>query len=153
MPKFNRRGFLQFLGAAAAAPLLPSLPVRAAGGAAGFSTSKALWAGIHANAGSVPRFVKVAQRMGLSNRAIEGVSARSVGVRIALAAQPRPLTRAVPHPVRVATRPDGGTAPREIARRFERLLSSDAEKATSPAQSDDRDQNHADPPRDPDEQT
>lgn len=83
MPQFNRRGFLQLLGAASAAPLLPALPARA--GVAGMSTSKALWAGIYAKSGSVSEFVGVARGLGLSNAAVQGVSARSVGVRVAVA--------------------------------------------------------------------
>lgn len=84
MPNFNRRGFLQLIGAAAATPLLPALPGRAA--VAGASHSKALWAGIYAKSGSVPQFLAVARGMGLSDAAIRGVGARSVGVRVSVAA-------------------------------------------------------------------
>jgi len=86
MATFNRRGFLQILGAAGAAPFLPALPGRAVAGARGVSTSKALWAGIYAKSGSVPQFLKVARGMGLSDAAIRGVGARSVGVRVSVAA-------------------------------------------------------------------
>jgi hypothetical protein len=93
MPSFNRRGFLQLLGAAGLTPLLPSLPARAVATSASASTSKALWAGIYANSGSVPKFLSVARNMGLSNSAIQGVSARSVGVRVALTAATNPITK------------------------------------------------------------
>jgi hypothetical protein len=86
MPSFSRRGFLQFLSAASAAPFLPALPVRAAAAGAGASTSKALWAGIYAKSGSAPKFAGIARNMGLSNAAVQGVGARSVGVRLAATA-------------------------------------------------------------------
>ncbi len=86
MPSFNRRGFLQLISTAAVTPFLPAMPTRAVAATASGSTSKALWAGIYAKSGSASKFVGVARNMGLSNAAIQGVSARSVGVRIALAA-------------------------------------------------------------------
>ena len=66
--------------------MLPALPVRAASRVAGGSASKALWAGIYAKAGSGPKFVGVARGMGLSNAAIRGVGARSIGVHVAVSA-------------------------------------------------------------------
>ncbi|MEP1585777.1 MAG: twin-arginine translocation signal domain-containing protein [Tateyamaria sp.] len=90
MPNFNRRGFLQFLSAAGVAPLLPGLPTPAVGAVNG-SVSKALWAGIYAKSGSAAKFVGVARNMGLSSAAIQGVGARSVGVRVALAAASNPM--------------------------------------------------------------
>lgn len=90
MPSFDRRKFMQLLGAASVAPFAPAMPVRAARASA--SLSKALWAGIYAKSGSAENFVHVARGMGLSNSAIQGVSARSVGARIAFGA----ATQSVP---------------------------------------------------------
>lgn len=97
MPQLSRRSFLQFLGATGLAPVLPMVPAPATaavanasnlaatgGGAA--SASRALWASLYANSGSTAEFVGVARNLGLSNSAIQGVSARSIGVRVALAA-------------------------------------------------------------------
>lgn len=92
MPSFNRRGFLQILGAASIAPLIPTVPMRAAATGAVPSTSKALWAGLYSNAGSTSKFVGIAKGKGLSNAAIQGVSARSIGVKIALASAPKALS-------------------------------------------------------------
>ena len=92
MPNFNRRGFLYLLSAAGVAPLMPALPARAAAATASGSVSKALWASIYAKSGSASKFVGVARNMGLSNAAIQGVSARSVGVRVAVAAAANPIT-------------------------------------------------------------
>lgn len=86
MPGFHRRGFLQLISAAAVTPFLPAMPTRSVAATASASTSKALWSGIYAKSGSASKFVGVARNMGLSNAAIQGVSARSVGVRVALAA-------------------------------------------------------------------
>ena len=94
MPSFNRRGFLQLLGVAGVAPLIPALPARAAATGGSVSTSKALWASLHATAGSTGKFVNLAKGMGLSNATIQGVSARSIGVKIALATAPNALTKA-----------------------------------------------------------
>ena len=85
MPSLSRRGFLQVVGFTSLAPFLPSMPVRTAAASGGMSASKALWAGLYANAGSTTEFVGLAKNMGLSNKAIQGVSARSIGVRVALA--------------------------------------------------------------------
>ena len=63
--------------------MLPAPPIRTASTAAGASVSKALWAGIYANSGSAAKFANVAQGMGLSQPAVQGVAARSVGVKIA----------------------------------------------------------------------
>lgn len=82
MPSLSRRGFLQFAGAASVTPLLPAIPSNAVAAPAGASVSQALWKGIYAKAGSAPKFVGVAQGMGLSGRAIQGVSARSIGVKL-----------------------------------------------------------------------
>jgi len=92
LSNINRRGFLQVVGAAGLAPFLPAMstPTAVAGG--GASASKALWASLYANSGSVSEFVAVAKNMGLSNTAIQGVSARSIGVRVALAASTETLT-------------------------------------------------------------
>ncbi len=91
MPNLDRRGFLNLLGAASVTPLLPALPARAVAARAPLSASKALWAGIYGKSGSVPEFLKVARGMGLSNSAIQGVSARSIGVKVAVAAA-QPVT-------------------------------------------------------------
>ncbi|MEO9517804.1 MAG: hypothetical protein ABJH45_09605 [Paracoccaceae bacterium] len=93
MPDFNRRGFLQLAGAAGITPLLPALPMRAVAATTSASTSKALWAGIYTKSGSVPKFVEAARGMGLSNTAIQGVSARSAGIKIALSTATSPITR------------------------------------------------------------
>ena len=94
MPNLDRRGFLRLSGAAGLVPFLPSVPARAVAATTNVPTSKALWAGIYAKSGSVPRFASVAGNMGLSNAAIQGVAARSVGVKIALSAAVNPITRA-----------------------------------------------------------
>ena len=91
MPSFNRRGFLQLLSAAGAAPLMPALPAGAVSASAKTSVSKALWSGIYAKSGSATKFVSVARNMGLPSSAIQGVSARSVGVRIAVVAAANPI--------------------------------------------------------------
>jgi hypothetical protein len=87
VPSLNRRSFLQAVGAVGLTPLLPSIAGSGAGVAKGsVSASKALWASLYANSGSTAEFVGVARNIGLSNSAIQGVSARSVGVRLAVAA-------------------------------------------------------------------
>lgn len=92
MPKIGRRSFLKYSAAAAASPLLPALPAREAiAGQSGMSASKALWASLYANSGTASNFVKTAQSMGLSNSAIQGVSARSIGVKLALSTQTNQL--------------------------------------------------------------
>lgn len=128
MPNFNRRGFLQLLGAAGVAPLLPALPTRAMATTAGGSISKALWAGIYAKSGSVPKFAGVAQSMGLSNAAIQGVSARSVGVRVVLAAATNPIARtAVTGKATMRANASSQSEPWNAARNILR----DVERATS----------------------
>lgn len=82
MPDMNRRSFFQVLGAASLAPFLPALPAQPAAAASGASVSKALWSGIYAKSGSASGFVHTARGMGLPATAIEGVSAKSVGVRV-----------------------------------------------------------------------
>lgn len=131
MPSFNRRGFLQLLGAAGVTPLLPALPARAAVTTAGFSTSKALWAGIHAKSGSVSKFVSVARNMGLSGSAIQGVGTRSIGVRVAAAAVANPLPNVASAgkaslPSAVSSPTERLKAARNILRDFERGLTSEA---------------------------
>jgi len=101
MPSFNRRGFLQFLSAAGVAPFLPSMPVRAAAATAGASTSKALWAGIYAKSGSAAKFAGAARNMGLSSAAIQGVGARSVGVRLVAAGASNAVSQAAGRTPRV----------------------------------------------------
>lgn len=86
MTTLNRRTFIQFLGGAALSPYLPTLPAAAVSNGASASTSKALWASLYANSASSTEFVSVARTMGLSNSAIQGVGARTIGVRLALAA-------------------------------------------------------------------
>jgi len=97
MPHLNRRRFLHLLSAAGMAPLLPALAPNAVASAAHASTSKALWAGLYANSGSASKFVRVARNMGLSNATIQGVGARSVGVKLAVSAAmhapPQPTSR------------------------------------------------------------
>lgn len=129
MPNFNRRGFLQVLSAAGMAPLLPSLAGRAAT-ASGVSHSKALWAGIYAKSGSASKFVGTARGMGLSTGAIQGIGARSVGVRIALAAATKPIARgaianqgALPQPTSSSRRLD---ATRDVLRDLKRVLTDEA---------------------------
>jgi len=116
MPTFNRRGFLQILGAAGAAPLLPALPGRAVAGASGVSASKALWAGIYAKSGSVPQFLNVARGMGLPDAAIRGVGARSVGVRVSAAAIGRSVSGG--SGVQAASSGEGLRGARELVRDF-----------------------------------
>jgi hypothetical protein len=94
LPEFNRRGFFQLLAAVGATTLVPALPARAVVTGGGASVSKMLWAGLYAHSGSAPKFVGVAKGMGLSYAAIQGVSARSVGVRVAAAAATERLTAA-----------------------------------------------------------
>lgn len=91
MPRFNRRGFLQLASAAGVAPLLPALPSAVAAKAVGSSHAKALWAGIHAKSGSAAKFGTVARNMGLSNAAIQGVSAKSICVRVVIASTTNPV--------------------------------------------------------------
>ena len=93
MPSFNRRGFLQLASAAGVAPLLPALPAPAVAATAKGSISKALWASLYAHSGSASKFVNVAQNMGLPNAAIQGVSARSIGVKVAMSAAAPTLQR------------------------------------------------------------
>lgn len=73
-------------GATALAPFIPGFAAKTAASKGGLSASKALWSGIYANSGSMNEFVGVARTMGLSNSAIQGVGARSIGIRVALAA-------------------------------------------------------------------
>ena len=103
----NRRSFLQVLGAASLAPILPALPARAAVASGGASASKALWASLYANSGSMSEFMGVARNMGLSNTAIQGVSARSIGARAVLAASKEKLTSASMKTVRPSLSPSG----------------------------------------------
>lgn len=94
---------------------MPALPGRAVAGASGVSASKALWAGIYAKSGSVPQFLSVARGMGLSDAAIRGVGARSVGVRVSVAAAAKTAHR-------VSGMGDTGPSAREIVRGIERVL-------------------------------
>lgn len=92
----KRRRFLQVLAAFGAAPLLPALPAMPASAAtsgtvSASAASKALWAGLHANAASSSKFVSIARTMGLSNTAIQGVAARTVGVRLPISALARKI--------------------------------------------------------------
>ena len=92
MPDLNRRSFLQIAGAAGVSPLFPGMVGSGAGVAkSSVSTSKALWASLYSNSGSVTEFVGFAKNMGLSNTAIQSVSARSLGIRVALAASTEKL--------------------------------------------------------------
>jgi hypothetical protein len=77
MPKFNRRHFLQILGAAGLAPALPALraPAAVSGGA---THAQMMWASMYARSGSAAKFASTAQTMGLSD-----VVARNVYARIA----------------------------------------------------------------------
>ena len=93
MPSFNRRGFLQLASAAGVAPLLPALSAPAVAATAKGSISKALWTSLYAHSGSASKFVNVAQNMGLPNAAIQGVSARSIGVKVAMSAAAPTLQR------------------------------------------------------------
>jgi len=120
LPSFNRRGFLQLLGAAGVAPLVPAIPARAAALGGGISTSKALWASLHANAGSTGKFVILAKGMGLSNATIQGVSARSIGVKIALATAPNALTKTGTPKLGMPTVPKG--KPLKIVQNIKRAL-------------------------------
>lgn len=89
MVDVNRRGFLQILGATSVAPILPANAVKAA--AAPTSTSKALWASLYAKASSKAEFIGLSRNLGLSNAAIQGVSARSIGVRVMASAITNPV--------------------------------------------------------------
>ncbi len=129
MPDFSRRGFFQLLGAASVAPLLPIAPRAAvAGGSA--SASKALWASLYANSGSKAKFVHIAKGMGLSNSAIQGVSARTIGVRIALASAAEASIKVSAPPLRrpLAPRPARAQVHRKINTLVERVLSDDDDK-------------------------
>lgn len=124
MPQFNRRGFLQLAGAASLAPVLPTLPARAAAASATISPAKALWAGIYAKAGSTGQFVEAARGLGLSQSAISGVSARTLGVRVAVRAvaqtMPPAHTTSLPAPMRA--KPAALKRPCDVLRRIERVL-------------------------------
>lgn len=97
MPDMNRRSFMQLFGAAGLTPMAPLAPLvqpapaRAALGASGSATSKALWTSLYAKAGSQAEFIGMSRNMGLSNAAIQGVSARSIGVRVAASTLTQPL--------------------------------------------------------------
>lgn len=141
MPSFNRRGFMQLMSAAVATPLLPSLPARAVAATASASTSKALWAGIYAKSGSVPKFLNVARNMGLSNAAIQGVSARSVGVRVAISAATSPISRiagtgqaTLPSPI--SSQAEQLKASRDIVHDIERALSIETDEAAATVDQD-----------------
>ena len=84
MPDFTRRSILGMIGASSLAPMLPSGGVVMASPTPLPSVSKALWAGIHAKAGSSAAFVTSARNLGLSNTAIKGVGARTLGVHLAV---------------------------------------------------------------------
>jgi len=124
VPDFSRRGFFQLLGAASVAPFLPTASRAALAGEA-VSSSKALWTGLYANSGSTAKFVRVAQGMGLSNGAIQGVSARTIGVRIALATATEASVDAGAKTLRrsLAPRPDRTHVRRKIRGVVEHLLS------------------------------
>ena len=125
MSNINRRGFLQVLGAAGLSPFLPGMPARAAVAGGGVSASKALWASLYANSGSMSEFVGVAKNMGLSNTAIQGVSARSIGVRVALAASTETLTSTGAKTIRPTLSSSGRefSARQHVERAFEHCLS------------------------------
>ena len=125
MPNLNRRSFLQVLGAVGFSPYLPSLPVGAAAAKGGAATSKALWASLYANSGSATEFVGVARNMGLSNAAIQGVGACSIGVRLTLAATTQKLTHAATKAIKSATTPELGVS--KIRHQIERAIQNIAE--------------------------
>ncbi|GEM_PF-4642455 len=114
LPDFSRRGFMKVLGAVGLTPLLPAIPAipaRAAMASGGVSASKALWASLYANAGSAGEFVNVARNMGLSNAAIQGVSARTIGVRMAVAASSETLASASARTAHAPLSSKGGELP------------------------------------------
>ena len=138
MPTLNRRGFLQMIGAAGVTPLLPVMPARAVAGVAVTSPSKALWAGIYAKSGSAPQFLKVAQSMGLPNRAIQGIGARSVGVKLAITAATNPAARvAVARgPALVPSRTEPLKTARKILRDIDRFATAEPVEAIAPENAD-----------------
>ena len=130
LPNFDRRGFMQMFGAAGLVPLMPALPATAVAATAPMPTSKALWAGIYSKAGSVPKFVDAARGMGLSNASIQGVSARTLGVRVSAAAAANqvsqvagPRSGAVGQPAKLPK------SPSEILRDIERRFTADLSEA------------------------
>lgn len=94
MAELNRRNFLHLLGAAGFTPVVSSLPIQAASTGSTMSSSKALWASIYAKSDSKAEFISFTRSLGLSNTAIQGVSARSIGVKVTASsiAQPIPQT-------------------------------------------------------------
>ena len=140
MPSFNRRGFLQLASAAGIAPLLPALPAPAVAATGKSAISKALWTSLYAQSGSASGFVNVAKGMGLSNSAIQGVSARSVGIKVAInAASPSLLQRFVADtpPSRPKQLGDALDSPRKVMQRLKKTVPSDVEKPDGVAQQGD----------------
>jgi len=122
LPDLPRRGFLQLVGAAGLTPFLPAIPAKAAV-TSGASVSKALWAGMYANSGSTAGFVSMAKNMGLSNTAIQGISARSVGVRMSLvAAEKLTSAGAKPLPSRASSKENISSVRDTIERTFDRRI-------------------------------
>ncbi len=82
MSSFNRRRFLQVAGAAGLAPMLPSLPTRAAVASSGATNAQMLWASLYGQAGSAPAFAGLTGQMGLSSTAAQGVYAKLGGTQV-----------------------------------------------------------------------
>lgn len=137
MPSFNRRGFLQLASAAGIAPLLPALPAPAVAATGKSAISKALWTSLYAQSGSASGFVNIAKGMGLSNSAIQGVSARSVGIKVAINAAtpslPRRLLADTP-PSRPKQLRGALESPRKVMQRLKNPVPSDVEKPDGVAQ-------------------
>ena len=78
---------------------------------------------MYANAGSTAGFVSIARNMGLSNTAIQGISARSVGVRMSLvAAEKLTSVSAKPLPSRASSKESISSLRDTIERTFDRRI-------------------------------
>ena len=126
----NRRGFLQSFSAAGITPLLPPIPVSVLAAPARASTSAGLWAAIYAKSGNTTKFINVARNMGLSNSAIQRVSARAVGVKITAAALSNSMTRLAPSPTFLST--DPLSAPKDLIQNVDRLASLGSDDRATP---------------------
>lgn len=85
MPALNRRRFLQFASAAGLAPMIPTLPARAAVASGAATSSQMLWASLIARAGNAKSATDLASAMGIPQKSAQGIFAKLAEKKIVAA--------------------------------------------------------------------
>ena len=126
MPKFNRRSFLQMIGAASLAPAIPSLPAQAAT-AGGASHAQLLWASMYRRAGSASKFARVTQGLGISATTTQRLQAKLVGSRVLMAEGAVRAQRVARPAPRVLTTSPKDVSPKGSFSKARKMLIDDAD--------------------------